>query len=89
MTEPSKAAYVKAQPQTRNHHCHWPGCEEQCPPAMWGCKSHWFRLPASLRSQIWTTYRPGQEIAMNPSEAYILVAKKVQQWIAANPKGQP
>lgn len=76
-----KAAYVKSQGQTRSHHCHWPGCEKQVPPAMWGCKTHWFRLPASLRAKVWATYRPGQEINGTPSAAYIEVAKGVQEWI--------
>lgn len=41
---PSKADYVRAQGQTRPHHCHWPGCDKQVPPAMWSCKPHWFAL---------------------------------------------
>lgn len=77
----SKAEYVKAQSQTRSHHCHWPGCERQVPPAMWGCKTHWFKLPRGLRLQIWETYRPGQEITGKPTGAYIEVAKAVQAWI--------
>lgn len=47
-----KAYYVRSQPQTRKHHCHWPGCEKQVPPAMWGCKTHRFRLPARLSSSM-------------------------------------
>lgn len=77
----SKAAYVKSQGQTRKHHCHWPGCEKQVPPAMWGCSQHWFKLPAALRSKVWATYRPGQEINGTPSAAYVEVAKEVQQWV--------
>jgi hypothetical protein len=66
------------------HHCHWPGCKVAVPPKMWGCKSHWFRLPKALRNRIWATYRPGQEITKTPSPAYIEAAKSVQQWIADN-----
>jgi hypothetical protein len=77
----TKADYVRAQPQTRNHHCHWPGCEKQCPPAMWGCKAHWFKLPAGLRAKVWATYRPGQEVTMTPSPQYLAVANEVQAWI--------
>jgi hypothetical protein len=77
----TKADYVRRQPQTRNHHCHWPGCEKQVPPAMWGCKAHWFQLPSILRAKIWRTYRPGQEVTMTPSADYIAVAKEVQAWI--------
>jgi hypothetical protein len=77
-----KADYVRSQPQSRKHECHWPGCAKQVPPAMWGCKQHWFKLPAALRARIWRTYRPGQEIDMDPSAEYIVVAKEVQEWIA-------
>jgi hypothetical protein len=79
----SKAAYVKAQPQTRKHHCHWPGCTKQVPPAMWGCSPHWFALPPALRAEIWRAYQPGQEKTMKPSAAYVAVAQKVQEWINA------
>jgi hypothetical protein len=51
---------------------------------MWGCKAHWFKLPAVLRSKIWRTYRPGQEVTKTPSKDYIAVAREVQDWIAAN-----
>lgn len=77
----SKADYVRRQPQTRKHHCHWPGCNAQVPPAMWGCKAHWFRLPKALRDRIWETYRPGQEKTMSPSDAYLEAADAVQAWI--------
>lgn len=77
----SKSDYVKKQTQSRKHHCHWPGCQRQVPPAMWGCKEHWFKLPTTLRNLIWRTYRPGQEIDMQPSGAYLDAANKVQDWI--------
>lgn len=62
---------------------------------MWGCKDHWFRLPAHLRARIWTEYRPGQEIDKKPSLEYLAVAIAVQEWIAwdivrrAKEKGVP
>lgn len=77
-----KAEYVRSQGQTRDHHCHWPGCEKQVPPAMWGCKQHWFQLPLRLRNRIWATYEPGQEIDLTPSDEYLAVAQEVQDWIA-------
>jgi hypothetical protein len=80
----SKADYVRSQGQTRNHHCHWPGCEKQVPPAMWGCSTHWYRLPTDLKRLIWATYKPGQEITMTPSGNYVRAANKVQQWIKDN-----
>lgn len=77
----SKVAYVKSQRQTRKHECHWPGCTAQVPPALWGCKPHWFRLPRNLRDRIWTAYRPGQEKDLSPSDSYMDVAREVQLWI--------
>lgn len=78
----TKADYVMAQRQTRSHTCHWPGCGKQVPPAMWGCREHWFRLPKSLRDGIWQEYRPGQEQDGRPSVRYVAVAMLVQEWIA-------
>ena len=68
--------------EDRWHQCHWTGCVEQIPPAMWGCRPHWFRLPKVLRDRIWAAYRPGQEQTGTPSEAYLRVACEVQEWIA-------
>lgn len=63
-----------------SHTCHWPGCKAEVPPAMWGCKSHWFRLPKMLRDRIWATYRAGQEITKTPSDAYLNAAEAVRLW---------
>jgi hypothetical protein len=84
---PPKAAYVLGQGQTRKHDCHWPGCGRACPPAMWGCKEHWFALPKPLRDRIWRAYRPGQEIDQRPGRDYIEAARAAQSWIAANHPG--
>lgn len=82
MTMGDKAKYVKEQGQTRSHLCHWPDCEEEVKPAMWGCRSHWFTLPLRLRNKIWRAFRPGQEETFHPSQAYIDAAREVQDWIA-------
>lgn len=84
-----KADYVQQQGQTRDHHCHWPGCTRQVPPAVWGCKAHWFKLPQHLRDRIWRAFRPGQERDMRPSAEYLTVAREVQDWIARNAGGAP
>lgn len=84
-----KVAHVKAADQTRRHECHWPGCEEQVPPAMWGCRRHWYALPVELRRAIWRAYEPGQEVAGMPSKKYVEVARQVQEWIATNAKAKP
>ena len=80
----AKVAYVKRQGQTRNHHCHWPGCERQVPPAVWGCRKHWYSLPIDLRTAIWKAFRPGQEVKGTPSTSYIAAARAAQDWIAKN-----
>jgi hypothetical protein len=69
------------KPADGKHTCHWPGCGKEVPPAMWGCKAHWFTLPKRLRDKIWATYRRGQEITKTPSSAYMEAALEVQEWI--------
>lgn len=69
-----------------SHACHWPGCGREVPPKLWGCKEHWFRLPATLRRAVWRHYRPGQEIDKRPSPEYIETARLVRQWIEENEK---
>ncbi len=83
---PPKAAYVVRQGQTRKHECHWPGCEKQVPPAVWGCKPHWYALPKELRDRIWRAFRPGQEKTLTPSREYVEAARVVQEWIRAKIK---
>lgn len=79
-----KADYVRRQPQTRPHHCHWTGCGVQVPPAMWGCKKHWFMLPQAIRDEIWRTFKPGQEVSATPSREYVAAVRKAEAWIGAN-----
>lgn len=79
-----KAAHVRQRMRegsTGNHACHWPGCERKVPPAQWGCREHWYKLPLELRREVWRTYRIGQEDSKTPSASYIAVAKRVQKWI--------
>lgn len=79
-----KAAHVRAAGQTRDHDCHWPGCGKQVPPAMWGCKAHWYRLPMAIRTRIFRAYRIGQENDGRPSRQYIEAANAAQDWIRDN-----
>lgn len=85
----AKVAYVNRQGQTRKHHCHWPGCEAQVPPALWGCRKHWYKLPKHLRDEIWRTFRPGQETNWTPSLEYLEAARRVREWIGANTPPRP
>lgn len=85
----SKVSHVRKAKQSRDHTCHWPGCNKQVPPAMWGCKEHWYKLPKRLRDKIWETYTIGQEqgIALITNE-YVKAAREVQEWIKEHyPKG--
>ena len=77
-----KVEHVLAAQQTREHLCHWPDCQTHVPPAMWGCRRHWFKLPKQLRSALWRAYEPGQETTMTPSAKYIAAARAIQEWIA-------
>ncbi len=83
-TVAQKADYVKHASNDADHHCHWPGCAKIVPPAMWGCKEHWFKLPLRLRSKLWVTYKPGQEVTKTPSAEYRAIAREVQEWIRSN-----
>ncbi len=78
-----KVAYVRRQKGDGRHRCHWPGCTRVVPPATWGCKPHWFKLPKPIRDAIWRAYEPGQEITKSPSAAYLEAARAAQAWIAA------
>ena len=62
------------------HRCHWPTCNVSVPPKMWGCRAHWFTLPKPIRDEIWRTYRPGQEITKDPSDAYMVAAQAAQDF---------
>ena len=75
-----KVSHVLRAGQTRDHECHWPGCEEQVPPAMWGCREHWRRLPHYLRRQLWMAYEIGQEERGDPSPNYLRIAQEIQDW---------
>ena len=81
MNKQDKVKYVKKQKQTRQHKCHWTGCNKQVPPAQWGCKEHWFKLPKRFRDRVWQSYQPGQEKTLRVSEDYLTVAQDIQKWI--------
>ena len=82
-----KRDHVLRASQTRGHTCHWPGCGRQVPPAMWGCKPHWMRLPYAIREAIWAAYSAGQEERLDPSDEYMRAAERAQEWIRQNGKG--
>jgi hypothetical protein len=78
----SKANHVRAATQSRAHTCHWPGCATHVPPAMWGCRKHWMRMPAQIRDAIWHAYVPGQETGTRRVSAeYLEAARVAREWI--------
>ncbi len=80
----AKFAHVRAAGQNRDHHCHWPGCDKQVPPAKWGCLKHWKMLPGNIQRAIWRSYRIGQEADGRPSTFYLAAARAARDWILAN-----
>lgn len=60
------------------HRCFWPGCGEQLPLHLFGCKPHWFKLPKALRDTIWKEYRlaPRSANHFKAMEAAIMWAKE-------------
>ncbi|UZW54017.1 hypothetical protein NUH86_10770 [Sphingobium sp. JS3065] len=81
-----KADYVRSRLDgpAGGHHCHWSGCTAKVPPAAWGCRKHWYRLPHTIRNRIWASFRPGQEQSKTPSRAYVEAAREAREWILAN-----
>ena len=39
------------------HVCPWPGCNEIVKRSLWGCPSHWFKVPILLRDSLWRAHR--------------------------------
>ena len=69
------------------HLCHAKACKIEVPARMLMCYRHWSMVPKTLQSNVWSTYRRGQEIDKNPSPEYLnamneaidFVAKKERQ----------
>ena len=58
--------------------CRITGCANRHPRDMLVCRLHWLKLPQSLRSSIWATYRNGEGIfdadylqAVEDAEAFL------------------
>ena len=70
------------------HTCHAANCNKQIPPNMFMCREHWRMVPPLLKSEIWRTYRPGQEIDKTPSPEYLDAAKKAIAAVPAQERPQ-
>ena len=81
-----KVRHVRTARQTRDHTCHWPGCQRQVKPAFWGCPGHWRRVRAAMKLAIWRTYQVGQEQGDAPvTREYLDAADAVQAWCRTQP----
>lgn len=69
--------------------CLWPNCPEQVPANRWGCKTHWLMLPQTIRSRIWGSYRPGQEVDKVLSPSYLRALYGAREWIAQHHPDTP
>lgn len=72
----------RVTPIRQPHHCHAEGCGVAVPPAMWGCRKHWFMVPKPLRDEIWRLYVPGQEVRKDPTDEYIDASRAAVEAVA-------
>ena len=54
-----------------SHRCCWPGCTQVVGNDLWGCKTHWYALPNSLRAWIGRAYRRGMDGDTHPTVDYL------------------
>lgn len=52
------------------HLCHIPGCTTAVAPRLLMCAPHWRMVPRPLQAAVWASYRTGQEVDKQPSEAW-------------------
>lgn len=64
-----------------NHTCHATKCFVEVPPKLFMCKKHWYMLPREIRSAVWATYVPGQEVRKDPSRAYLEVTQQAIAYV--------
>lgn len=62
--------------------CCWTGCKKRVDPWLWGCKPHWFALPANIRAAITAAYVPGQESDLGSiTPAWKEAHRQALEWI--------
>lgn len=64
------------------HTCHAMGCKRSCPPKYLMHPGHWRMVPKADQLAVLATYRPGQEIDMDPSPAYLQAAMEAVMAVA-------
>jgi len=70
------------------HLCHAIDCNIRVPANRLMCAPHWFMVPRILRTEVWRTYRPGQERDKSPSRAYLDAAREAIN-VVAMAEGKP
>lgn len=65
------------------HTCHARDCKRRVAPKLLMCPPHWKAVPAHLKSRVWATYKPGQEITKVASREYLEAAKAAIDAVAA------
>ncbi len=71
-------------PKHEDHQCPWPGCPKHVTARLWGCRAHWFALPAPIRNRIFAARYPWSiEIEDTPSREYVAALKDAEHWIEA------
>lgn len=77
------ARRIRADLALLAHTCHARGCTVLVPPRMLMCLAHWRAVPRALQAAVLATYRPGQEICKDPTEAYLKAAQAAINAVAA------
>jgi hypothetical protein len=63
------------------HECLWPDCGRLIPLSHWGCKAHWYKLPAQLRTRIGRAYRAGVDTGTHPTRGWRRAHAEALAWI--------
>jgi len=73
-----------ARNSAHDHQCPWPGCPKHVSPRLWGCRFHYFKLPAEIRKRIFDARFPWSiEREDTPSMEYRAALNDAARWIAA------
>ncbi len=68
----------------RDHKCPWPRCPIVVSARLWGCRAHWFALPAPIRKRIFAARHPWSiESEDTPSYEYRAALTAAAHWIEA------
>lgn len=71
---------------TPPHPCGWPGCGISVVGDLWGCSTHWFRLPEEARELLGATFR-GRD---SDPDAHFRALERTEAWcrkVIAREKG--